>query len=50
MVDWPQKELAEKMKAIQTFGCYELYFYVKRHDPEFFEAYLREYILEQHIS
>ena len=50
MAGWKQKQLCDKVKAIQTFGCYELYIYIKLHDSEFFESYLREYIREQHIS
>lgn len=50
MAGWKQKDVADKIKAIQTFGCYELYIYVKLHDHEFFEKYLREYIQEQHIG
>ena len=44
MASWGQKDVREKMRAIQTFGCYELYVYVKLHDPDFFEEYLREYV------
>lgn len=44
MASWEQKDGREKMCAIQTFGCYELYVYVKLHDPDFFEEYLREYV------
>ena len=50
MANWKQKDVCEKMNAIRTFGCYELYIYVKRHDSEFFEKYLREYIQDQHIG
>lgn len=50
MANWKQKNVHDKMKVIQTFGCYELYIYVKLHDNEFFEKHLREYISDQHIG
>ncbi len=44
LLDWPEKELAEKRKLYSKYASHELNFFLQRKDAEFFESVVRPYL------